>query len=149
MEDRQIHGVSSVREITLFVFVSYSSMFADEVTLYSRKVVYASRTHSQLNQVMLELKKTAYRHVKVGVLGSRDQLCIHPKVSKEPTTAAKVIISLLLSFFEFVILEGMVCFRFICVKLLHHHVLVPITIISIRKYKILFFKKTDSSILKI
>lgn len=40
---------------------------------------------------MLELKKTAYRHVKVGVLGSRDQLCIHPKVSKESSVGAKVI----------------------------------------------------------
>lgn len=56
----------------------------------SPRVVYASRTHSQLNQVMLELKKTAYRHVKVGVLGSRDQLCIHETVSKEQNTTSRV-----------------------------------------------------------
>lgn len=52
--------------------------------------MYASRTHSQLNQVMLELKKTAYKHVKVGILGSRDQLCIHPKVSLESNVGSKV-----------------------------------------------------------
>lgn len=62
----------------------------DELTPRPPKIVYASRTHSQLNQVMLELKKTAYRHVKVGILGSRDQLCIHPQVSKETNMGAKV-----------------------------------------------------------
>lgn len=40
---------------------------------------------------MLELKKTAYKHVKVGILGSRDQLCIHPKVSQEANLGTKVI----------------------------------------------------------
>lgn len=39
---------------------------------------------------MLELKKTAYSHVKVGILGSRDQLCIHPQVSNENNISAKV-----------------------------------------------------------
>jgi regulator of telomere elongation helicase 1 len=54
------------------------------------RVIYASRTHSQLNQAMLELRKTSYNHIKVGLLGSRDQLCIHPQVSKEPDATAKV-----------------------------------------------------------
>eukprot|EP00803_Ostreobium_quekettii_P006236 evm.model.scf_209.9 EVM.evm.TU.scf_209.9 scf_209:54383-63697(-) len=44
-------------------------------------IIYASRTHSQLAQVMKELKKTDYR-VKSAVLGSRSQQCIHPEVSK-------------------------------------------------------------------
>lgn len=44
-------------------------------------IVYASRTHSQLAQVVGELKSTNYRP-RMTVLGSRDQLCIHEKISK-------------------------------------------------------------------
>ena len=44
-------------------------------------IVYASRTHSQLAQVVDELKSTNYRP-RMTVLGSRDQLCIHVKISK-------------------------------------------------------------------
>ena len=54
------------------------------------KVVYASRTHSQISQAMQELKRTEYRHLKAAVIGSRDQLCIHPDVLKEATNANKV-----------------------------------------------------------
>ncbi|XP_047110778.1 regulator of telomere elongation helicase 1 homolog [Schistocerca piceifrons] len=54
------------------------------------KIIYASRTHSQLSQAMQELKRTAYNHVRVTVLGSRNQLCIHPEVSKELNSSAKV-----------------------------------------------------------
>lgn len=43
------------------------------------KIVYTSRTHSQLRQVVQELKRTNYRP-KMIVLGSREQLCIHDKV---------------------------------------------------------------------
>uniref|UniRef100_A0A182N072 Regulator of telomere elongation helicase 1 homolog n=1 Tax=Anopheles dirus TaxID=7168 RepID=A0A182N072_9DIPT len=44
------------------------------------KIVYASRTHSQLSQAMQELKNTSYHFVRAVVLGSREQLCIHPDV---------------------------------------------------------------------
>ena len=44
-------------------------------------VIYASRTHTQLAQVVQELKSTSYKP-KMTVLGSRDQLCIHEKFSK-------------------------------------------------------------------
>ncbi|XP_019699354.1 regulator of telomere elongation helicase 1 homolog isoform X2 [Harpegnathos saltator] len=54
------------------------------------KIIYASRTHSQLSQAMHELKRTSYKHIPTAVLGSRDQLCIHPEVSKEPTTFNKI-----------------------------------------------------------
>ncbi|KAL5229048.1 hypothetical protein ABZP36_017313 [Zizania latifolia] len=44
-------------------------------------IIYASRTHSQLRQVIKELKATSYRP-KMAVLGSREQMCIHNEVSK-------------------------------------------------------------------
>ncbi|XP_065085452.1 regulator of telomere elongation helicase 1 homolog [Ochlerotatus camptorhynchus] len=53
------------------------------------KIVYASRTHSQLTQVMQEMKNTSYSFMKGVVLGSRDQLCIHPEVSKEDGNSVK------------------------------------------------------------
>ncbi|PON35161.1 DNA helicase (DNA repair), Rad3 type [Trema orientale] len=43
-------------------------------------IVYTSRTHSQIRQVIKELKRTSYRP-KMVVLGSREQLCIHEQVS--------------------------------------------------------------------
>lgn len=54
------------------------------------RIIYASRTHSQLSQVIQELKRTAYNSVKVSVIGSRDQLCIHEQVKKEQNNTNKV-----------------------------------------------------------
>ncbi|CAG9783483.1 unnamed protein product [Diatraea saccharalis] len=54
------------------------------------KIIYSSRTHSQLTQAMQELKRTSYRHVRATVLGSRDQMCIHPEVSKESNNMNKI-----------------------------------------------------------
>ncbi|KAB7494881.1 Regulator of telomere elongation helicase 1-like protein [Armadillidium nasatum] len=54
------------------------------------KIIYSSRTHSQLSQAISELKRTTYKHMKMSVLGSRDQLCIHPEVSKETNNNNKV-----------------------------------------------------------
>ncbi|XP_017055046.1 regulator of telomere elongation helicase 1 homolog isoform X2 [Drosophila ficusphila] len=53
------------------------------------KVIYASRTHSQLGQAMRELKRTAYANMRSVVLGSRDQLCIHPEVMREQGNSNK------------------------------------------------------------
>ena len=44
------------------------------------RVIYSSRTHSQLKQVVQELKNTSYRP-NVAVLGSREHLCVYDKVS--------------------------------------------------------------------
>ena len=52
-------------------------------------IIYASRTHSQLSQVVRELRNTRYRP-KHAVLGSRDQMCINPKVKKAASTASEV-----------------------------------------------------------
>lgn len=50
------------------------------------KIYYASRTHSQLSQVIKELKTTSYKP-NVSVLGSRDQLCIHQDIVNAPSFA--------------------------------------------------------------
>lgn len=44
------------------------------------RIIYTSRTHSQLSQTVKELRATSYA-ARICVLGSRDQLCIHPEVS--------------------------------------------------------------------
>eukprot|EP00466_Bigelowiella_natans_P010029 jgi/Bigna1/50129/estExt_Genewise1.C_670064 len=49
------------------------------------RVVYSSRTHGQLSQVVKELKKTIYRP-NISILGSRQQMCIHPRISEEQGT---------------------------------------------------------------
>lgn len=53
-------------------------------------IVYSSRTHSQLSQAMQELKNTAYSGMRAIVIGSREQLCIHPDVEQQEGFAAKV-----------------------------------------------------------
>lgn len=40
---------------------------------------------------MQELKRTGYRNVKAAVIGSRDQLCIHPDLAKVMHTQYQII----------------------------------------------------------
>jgi len=56
------------------------------------RIIYTSRTHSQLTQVVRELRRTKYS-TKMTVLGSRSQLCIHPEVSRAPTGAQNAMCS--------------------------------------------------------
>lgn len=44
--------------------------------LAAPRIVFSSRTHSQLSQAVVELKKTEY-NPSMSILASRDQLCIH------------------------------------------------------------------------
>lgn len=53
-------------------------------------IIYASRTHSQLTQVMQELKRSSYSYMRSTVIGSRDQMCLHPDVSTEQNAGVKV-----------------------------------------------------------
>ena len=46
-------------------------------------IIYSSRTHSQLAQVVKEIKACFY-NPRITILGSRKQLCIHPEVSQMP-----------------------------------------------------------------
>ena len=45
------------------------------------RVVYASRTHSQLAQVIQEFRRSPYNHVSSVILASRDQLCINEQLA--------------------------------------------------------------------
>jgi regulator of telomere elongation helicase 1 len=64
-------------------------MFVFVVFQVSPKIIYASRTHSQLSQAVQELKRSYYANTKTVVLGSRDVMCIHEEVSRLPTSSAK------------------------------------------------------------
>ncbi|MEN2498399.1 MAG: Regulator of telomere elongation helicase 1, variant 2 [Marteilia pararefringens] len=44
------------------------------------KIIYATRTHSQISQLIGEIKKTAYSDMKICFLASREQLCINDRV---------------------------------------------------------------------
>jgi regulator of telomere elongation helicase 1 len=46
-------------------------------------IIYVSRTHSQLGQVIAELKR-AHGTTKTVVLGARQNQCVHPQVSVSP-----------------------------------------------------------------
>jgi Rad3-related DNA helicase len=52
-------------------------------------IIYASRTHSQLSQVVRELKNTRYRP-KHALLGSREQMCVNPKVKTATSTVTDI-----------------------------------------------------------
>lgn len=47
---------------------------------YDIKILYMSRTHSQLQQVIKELRKTVYRP-RMMIMGSRDHLCVNPTLN--------------------------------------------------------------------
>ncbi|KAL1928650.1 hypothetical protein VTP01DRAFT_2436 [Rhizomucor pusillus] len=53
-----------------------------EPTVRVPKIYVGSRTHKQLSQLINELKGNTRYRPKMSVLGSRDQYCLHPKVSK-------------------------------------------------------------------
>lgn len=46
------------------------------------KIIYATRTHTQIAQTIAELKRTAYKP-QVCVLGSREQMCINHEVGAQ------------------------------------------------------------------
>ena len=52
------------------------------------KIIYTSRTFSQLKQVLRELKKTVYK-LDVVLVGSRDQLCVNEKINHQSGIALR------------------------------------------------------------
>ena len=53
------------------------------------RIVYSSRTHSQLNQACNELKNSYYKFCSTVTIGSRDQLCINNEVKNLESVSAK------------------------------------------------------------
>ena len=51
-------------------------------------MIYCSRTHTQIKQIVREIKKTVYRP-KLMVLASRDQMCINQDVRGLPRYAQR------------------------------------------------------------
>ncbi|CBZ23762.1 putative helicase [Leishmania mexicana MHOM/GT/2001/U1103] len=57
---------------------------------YSHKVVYCSRTHAQLAQVVRELKRTSYAQCfTMAILGSREHMCLNKEVTRLPSSQAQ------------------------------------------------------------
>ena len=54
------------------------------------RIIYASRTHTQLSQTVKELKATGY-NPKICVLASREHLCINTEVQQLESNAAKTV----------------------------------------------------------
>lgn len=52
-----------------------------EVSSY--RIIYCSRTHTQIREFISELKKTRYSNLRVIHLGSRANYCIEPSVIKK------------------------------------------------------------------
>ncbi|KAK7200228.1 helicase [Novymonas esmeraldas] len=56
----------------------------------AHKVVYCSRTHAQLTQVVRELKRTTYaQRFTMAVLGSREHMCVNSEVTRLPSAQAQ------------------------------------------------------------
>lgn len=61
----------------------YEYPATDEIPWIS-KIIFTSRTHSQLKQAMKEFKTTRYKYMRSGILGSRKQMCINCEVKNHP-----------------------------------------------------------------
>lgn len=62
--------------------LAWRAAFAEEFKgVPPPRIIFSSRTHTQLAQVAQELRRTAYP-MRACTLGSRAQMCIHPSISK-------------------------------------------------------------------
>lgn len=74
----KVLGYSS--EVNVAQPLGAASSAADKASV-TNIIVYATRTHSQLAQIVSELRATSYKP-RMTVLGSREQLCVHERISK-------------------------------------------------------------------
>ena len=73
---------------SLVALVSVLSYMLENKSQRDLKALYMSRTHSQLSQVVKELRKTAYKF-SMGIMGSRDQLCVNSELDSLKGPAKK------------------------------------------------------------
>lgn len=78
---------NSVKSLMSSIYAN--SKLEDLVNQPLPKIYYASRTHSQLSQVVKELRNTVFKDLRVCVLGSRDQMCIEDSVKSIPNSSAR------------------------------------------------------------
>ncbi|TPX61643.1 hypothetical protein PhCBS80983_g00940 [Powellomyces hirtus] len=73
---------SNIRSDVLNDALSGDTPIVDEEEADETKIIYCSRTHSQISQFVNEMKKTAYVDIKAVSLGSRQTMCINENVLK-------------------------------------------------------------------
>ena len=56
---------------------------------YGGKILYTTRTHSQITQIIRELRKTCYKP-KTAILSSRDYSCVNDEIKKNQTGTGKI-----------------------------------------------------------
>ncbi|RLN25872.1 hypothetical protein BBJ28_00000860 [Nothophytophthora sp. Chile5] len=76
-----INGSTAAKRPATLAYEGYDNAEEESEGPQVPRIIYSSRTHSQLKQVVQELKNTSYRP-NVAVLGSREHLCVHDKVSQ-------------------------------------------------------------------
>ena len=69
-------------------FLAQGSVVVPKSKVAGRKIVYCSRTHTQIKQIVRELKKTEYRP-KMIAMGSREQMCTNREVKKASSYAQR------------------------------------------------------------
>lgn len=70
---------------------SIDDILKNVMSMRPPKIIYSSRTHSQLGQALQELKNTIYKDVvKSSIIGSRDQLCLKKEVLEERSVPLQV-----------------------------------------------------------
>ncbi|RLN05892.1 hypothetical protein BBJ28_00007593 [Nothophytophthora sp. Chile5] len=94
-----INGSTAAKRSATLAYEGYDNVKEESESPQVPRIIYSSRTHSQLKQVVQELKNTSYRP-SVAVLGSREHLCVHDKVSQLKGTQQ----NLTYGFDEFVLL---------------------------------------------
>lgn len=87
---------SSIRQASLETGSPVSSMKSSIPTDAKPQIFYTTRTHSQIAQVIKELKRLDY-NPKICVLGSRDHFCVNPQVMKLPSSTKSSVCRRLLS----------------------------------------------------
>ena len=59
--------------LKLYNFVHTFVIILIDSILLRHKVIYSSRTHSQLSQAVAELSRTSYRYMKVDIMNENNQ----------------------------------------------------------------------------
>ncbi|KAG2383226.1 hypothetical protein C9374_004563 [Naegleria lovaniensis] len=75
-------NMQQISKILLYLQKGFTNKAEREILKSTKlpKIIYSCRTHSQIKQVVKELRKTCYAP-KMTILGSKQQYCIHPMMN--------------------------------------------------------------------